>query len=113
MDVLPTLGPVDACIGVGTVTYSFDTAWAPPIEGYIHISRLFPGLRFTMTYYEPGMCFAGCAIIEDGEVIASSEASDGAEADIPFPNYDWETGEGTDGYDLMDELREIAWIPTT
>jgi hypothetical protein len=47
--------------------YEFDTAWGPPIELFENIAKDFPGIQFNLAYYEPGMCFAGHFIVEDGE----------------------------------------------
>lgn len=48
--------------------FAFDTAWAPPIELFTHISTLFPRLTFTLSYCESGVCFAGKDEIKDGDV---------------------------------------------
>ena len=40
-----------------TVTASFDTAWAPPIEAYNKLMEL--GFEIEAFYYEPGMAFVG------------------------------------------------------
>ena len=40
-----------------TVTFSFDTAWSPPIPIYEAASE--QGWGVHATYYEPGMCFVG------------------------------------------------------
>ena len=44
--------------GIG-LSFSFDTAWSPPIEWVRAASNKFPSLMFTLRYGEPGMCFAG------------------------------------------------------
>ena len=40
-----------------TLTASFDSAWAPPIEAYVKLLSL--GFEIEALYYEPGMCFVG------------------------------------------------------
>jgi hypothetical protein len=40
-------------------TYSFTTAWSPPERWLEHVVKQFPDLIFEISYYEPGMCFAG------------------------------------------------------
>ena len=37
--------------------FSFDSAWAPPIQFYEHLQEL--GFLVDAKYYEPGMCFVG------------------------------------------------------
>jgi hypothetical protein len=46
----------------GTLTASFDSAWAPPIQAYDKLMDL--GFEVKAYYYEPGMAFAG--VWEDG-----------------------------------------------
>ena len=37
----------------------FETAWAPPTEGYFHIYKNFPNLSISWFYHEPGGQIAG------------------------------------------------------
>jgi Ferredoxin-like domain in Api92-like protein len=46
-----------------TVTFSFDTAWSPPLEWYDNIS----GFDINAYYYEPGGCFCGRWNSADGD----------------------------------------------
>lgn len=48
------------------ITFSFDTPWRPPIEGFEKISSKYPELVFFLTYDEPGMRFKGIAKIQNG-----------------------------------------------
>ena len=50
------------------VGYWFMTAWAPPTNFFKHISKLFPSLRFKLTYNEGGMAFKGRFIVKNGKV---------------------------------------------
>lgn len=52
-----------------TAEYSFQTPWGPPIELFENITKNFPGITFSLAYYEEGMQFAGHIKILDGEVI--------------------------------------------
>jgi hypothetical protein len=45
-----------------SITLTFDSAWAPPINAYIVLEQL--GFQIRAYYYEPGMAF--CGIYEDG-----------------------------------------------
>ena len=40
-----------------TLTASFDSAWAPPVNAYERLCAL--GFEIEAFYYEPGMCFVG------------------------------------------------------
>ena len=55
------------------VKYDFDSAWSPPIEGLIKISKKYPTLNFELKYEEEGMGFKGKAIFENGEIIEDIE----------------------------------------
>jgi hypothetical protein len=44
----------------------FDTAWSPPINAIEALSKMFPEVDLTLSYYEPGMCFYGTANFYDG-----------------------------------------------
>lgn len=55
-----------------TLTLSFDTAWAPPIELYDYLIE--QDFHILADYYEPGMQFAG--IYEDGDDRSYEDMSD-------------------------------------
>ena len=48
------------------VTYTFDTAWSPPINAFEKISKDFPELKFNLKYSEEGMEFCGQVFYKDG-----------------------------------------------
>lgn len=50
------------------ITGWFDSAWAPPTAAIAAFCEANPDVRATIDYYEPGMCFVGRMIAEDGEV---------------------------------------------
>jgi len=50
------------------VTFGVETAWAPPCEGLLAISRFWPGCTFGIAYSEPGMDFVGYEIYNNGAV---------------------------------------------
>lgn len=51
-----------------SLVYSFDTAWSPPIEAILYVSRSFPSLRFSLNFSEEGMGFKGRANIRNGKM---------------------------------------------
>lgn len=52
-----------------SATYGFQTPWGPPIELIQNITEDFPGITFSLAYYEEGMQFAGHIKILNGETI--------------------------------------------
>lgn len=90
---------------------SGDTAWAPPIPGYVMASEKFPTLIFTMKWNEPGMCFMGAAVVKAGSVLAIHEV-DGPD----YPAYPDEVADDDDALakymeqqdDMMDLCESIA-----
>lgn len=53
--------------GTDLVTFDFTTAWSPPIALFCHLVKMHPELKVTLSYMEPGMSFAGYAVItKDG-----------------------------------------------
>ena len=57
------------CLGKGKLGYTFDSAWAPPAEGILRISKKYPQLTFTLEYDEPGMDFSGVVVVKGGKVL--------------------------------------------
>lgn len=64
-DLYPTLPTVDLD---DELFFDFETAWSPPIEWLLSVSRIFPELEFRLAYFEPGMQFAGSHTIRGEEV---------------------------------------------
>ena len=54
-------------------TFSFDTAWAPPIPFFTACAERFPALEFALEYGEPGMCFAGRAEWAGGKLQSEAD----------------------------------------
>ena len=52
------------------------TAWAPPINGYMTVSTMFPTLTFTLGYQEESAAFVGAMTFRNGEVLAKREVDD-------------------------------------
>jgi hypothetical protein len=50
------------------VGYRFNTAWSPPKEAMLHISKMFPTLHFILKYWEGSSGFKGIYKLENGEV---------------------------------------------
>lgn len=49
--------------------FSFASAWSPPLQGIAQLARMFPELRFMVSYDESGMGYFGVAVFSpDGEI---------------------------------------------
>ena len=55
------------------LTYSFETAWAPPVEWVKTVSKIYPMLSFQLEFEEPGVGLFGGMNIEDGDIIEEWE----------------------------------------
>jgi hypothetical protein len=55
--------------GIYAVDYNFDSAWAPPTEVFVVLSKTFPEIVIHLSYDEPGMDFSGYAVISQGEIV--------------------------------------------
>jgi hypothetical protein len=55
---------------------TFCTAWSPPEPGIALISKKFPTLTFSLSYYEAGMGFSGNTSYKDGVIVAESYNDD-------------------------------------
>ena len=51
-----------------SLNYSFDSAWAPPVEWLKKVAKDFPTLFFSLKYDEPGMGFMGVAKGKNGAI---------------------------------------------
>lgn len=47
---------------------AFDTAWSPPENVFVGLSKLFPSDSIELHYFEPGMGFAGSLYFNGGSV---------------------------------------------
>ena len=70
--------------------YTFDSAWGPPQEGIVHISKSFKSLLFDLRYQEPGMMFCGYARISNGEVLHEQTTDMVLDADMIYQGIDWD-----------------------
>jgi len=95
--------------GTGARFISYDTAWGPLSEDFwLHVSEMFPTLKFTVYYEEHGMCFHGIDSYHAGEVVYSTSdelptSPEDATDDEADAFYD-----GSQYYDLI-ETKTAVW----
>jgi hypothetical protein len=53
----------------GSMTYSFDTAWAPPEPVIQRLSEMFPDANILLSFYEPGCIGRGSITYKGGDVV--------------------------------------------
>jgi hypothetical protein len=72
--------------GDGEISYQFNTAWEPFNNRVcIEMAKLFPALRFELTFFEPGMGFQGSIIWDHTNGVISKSTDDYTwESDCPF-----------------------------
>lgn len=78
-----------------SINFRLETAWSPPIEGLLKVSKRWPSIRFILTYREDGMAFAGSAIIYCGKLLFEREwnLDEGSYPTYPDPDdFDSEGG---------------------
>jgi hypothetical protein len=88
------------------VTYSFDTAWAPPVDWLRKTHRKYPSLTFHMAWVEDAMCFAGEVTAQHEEMWEINEFPDRQSEDYRRI-YELVFG-STDGLDETEEATETT-----
>lgn len=81
--------------------FAFDTAWTPPIPIIKKLSKLYPDLKLTITYAEPGCCFAGRDVFKHGKQIGhkyTEDIKDKLFEDFGYPGEDEDDNLDTDGF---------------
>ena len=58
----------------GRLTYSFQSAWSPPLPIIDAMSKRFPSLHFRLKWFESGMAVKGIYVVQNGAVLEQSEA---------------------------------------
>ena len=72
------------------VMFRFDSAWAPPVEGFNAVAMMFPKLVFDLRYEEPGMCFQGFRTWANGEVQHEADMEYMMNGEVAYDNIDWD-----------------------
>lgn len=55
-------------------TISFQSAWSPGLPLIDAMGHKFPGLKFTLRYYEGGSGYKGIYVVKDGEVLRNERS---------------------------------------
>jgi hypothetical protein len=84
----------------GHLDMTFQSAWSPPVDGIIEISKMFPDLVFMMSWAEEGMDFYGGCAIKNG----AHKLSEGEITALPeYKEIDWESESAYDDFDALHE----------
>ena len=104
-DIYPESFPaiLDEIEGSKDLTYSFNTAWAPPLTWLYEASKRYPLLTFVLAYREDGMDFAGVCGVRAGKIVADTEYEpskllDEGERELLEEEETWE-----EGWELINE----------
>jgi hypothetical protein len=83
-----------------SISFSYNTAWGPFSTAFwAEVSRRFPNVRIEVTFYEPGMCFAGAYSCYQG-FLGEAYAEQ-------TPQADWEDDDSIQAYfDAVCALKE-------
>ncbi len=105
-----------------SISYSFESAWSPPVNALIEGSKNYPRLNWRIDYHEEGSDFIGFDVIKNGETIESMETSlsERQQADVTLTNSELLGDNGLaldisanvfiDVYDLQNSEKEILNI---
>lgn len=85
-----------------SITFSFDTAWGPPIEAFRHWAERDGRVTYRLTYVEPGMGFVGWDSY-DGEYFDEDYAEHGQD-----PARYWEMAEQEFGMEPDEEPEPLT-----
>jgi hypothetical protein len=85
-----------------SVSFSFDTAWAPPLEAFRTWAERDGRVSYRISYYEPGMCFVGWQSY-DGEFFDEDYVEGGQDED----RY-WELAEEEFGVEREEEPEPLT-----
>jgi len=70
------------------ISYHGDSAWSPPTQLFLTLSKMFPSLTITMSYTEEGNAFVGSSIFHNGVFYDSCGDCDVEYPDGDDPDYD-------------------------
>lgn len=72
-DVNPVIYDTEEDAGVTSYFFSYDSAWNPPMNGIVGLSKMYPTLLFYNDYMEPGMGFMGAFKVMNGTILYRAE----------------------------------------
>lgn len=82
--------------GTAVVSFQYETAWGPAEKAFLHISTLFPNIRWDFHYDEEAGFFCGNVVMRNGEILFDKmfSPSDDYEGEL-----DWNNPDSVDAYD--------------
>ena len=76
-----------------TMTFSFESAWAPPIIVFAKLAESFPEIKIVHSYLEEGMCFVGKVTYTRGcktEELYYEDPAQQEWKELATAEFDWE-----------------------
>ena len=76
-----------------TMTFSFESAWAPPIIVFAKLAESFPEIKIVHSYIEEGMCFVGKVAYAKGyktEELYYQDPEQQEWKDLAIAEFNWE-----------------------
>ena len=76
-----------------TITFSFESAWAPPTIVFAKLAKSFPEIKIVHSYLEEGMCFVGKVAYAKGyktEELYYQDSSLQEWKDLATAEFNWE-----------------------
>jgi hypothetical protein len=83
----------------GALDITFETPWSPPVAGFITISKLFPSLRFVLSFTEEGNFFVGAVGFLAGETVE-------VKGNVNVGDHFFEEGKYDAGYEALNNERD-------
>jgi hypothetical protein len=91
-----------------SITFNYDTAWSPAIQFWQKMSEKFPDIDIENNYYEPGLGFAGTALIRGGvcedryiNQLTSDDYKAAGAIIMADGNVDWDKSDLINIWDIM------------
>lgn len=87
--------------GDDTLHFTFDTAWGPPVDGIVNISKKYPMLTFRLSFMEGGMGIIGAVGVRNGKVVH--------EVNGRWPELPYDEENDDEYFDALSDATYVEW----